>query len=40
MKKRKTLIGFLSLTVFMLVAVKFMSAQTEKTLPQLGKKFQ
>ena len=37
MKKRKTLIGFLSLTVFMLVAVKFMSAQTEKTLPQLGK---
>ncbi len=34
MKKRKTLICSLSLTVFMLVTVKFISAQT---LPQLGK---
>ena len=37
MKKRKTLICSLSLTVFMLAAVKFISAQTEKALPQLGK---
>ena len=37
MKKRKTIICSLSLTVFMLVAVKFISAQTEKALPQLGK---
>jgi beta-glucosidase len=37
MKQRKTLICSLFLTVFMLVAVKFISAQTEKALPQLGK---
>ncbi len=37
MKKRKTLICSLSLVVSMFVAVKFISAQTGKALPQLGK---